>query len=290
MKKRELTGLLFLLPVLLLIGLVFLYPAFSIIKSSFYATKYGIEFEFSGIVNYLEVFSDTVFQRSAINSLIWTGAGVFFQLTIPMGTAILLNQKFFGNSFARSAMLIPWITPSVIIAIMARWILEPSLGVFNNTLQAIGIFDSSVNFLGSADLALPTLIGMQTWQFIPFGTLLILAALQTISKDLYDAMKVDGAGPWQLFRYLIFPRIGPMIGFVVFLAFVWNFNVFGKIWLTTQGGPVNATMTLPLLVYKRAFRSFNMGHASAVASLIVGALVILGVIYFRYLWQPVGAD
>jgi len=126
----------------------------------------------------------------------------------------------------------------------------------------------------------------QTWQFIPFGTLLILAALQTIPRDLYDAMKVDGATAFQLFRYLIFPRLGPMIGFVVFLAFVWNFNVFDKIWLTTQGGPVNATMTLPVMVYKRAFRTFRMGQSSAVGTITVISLIVLGTIYFKYLWKP----
>ena len=285
--KENYKGLLFLAPVLLLIGVFFIYPAISIVRMSFFETRYGIEFTYAGLKNYRHLFGDEVVYTSAINSLVWTGLGLFLQLSIPLGTAILLNQKFYGNTFARSAMLIPWITPSVIIAILARWILEPSLGIFNQILLELGLIGDSVNFLGSTSLALPTLIGMQTWQFIPFGTLLILAALQTIPKNLYDSMKVDGAGPFQLFHYLIFPRIGPMIGFVVFLAFVWNFNVFDKIWLTTQGGPVNATTTLPLLVYKRAFRTFRMGQSSALASLIVIGLILFGLIYFKYLWQPV---
>jgi len=286
MSKNQWAGLLYLAPVLFLIIAFFLFPSISIIKTSFYTTKYGIHFKFAGLKNYQIIFQDEVFRASLVNSLIWTGTGLILQLTIPLATALLLNQRFVGNTFARAAMLVPWITPSVIIAIMARWILEPELGMLNDVLLRIGIVNNPINFLGSPNAALPTLILAQTWQFIPFGTLLILAALQTIPRDLYDAMKVDGATAFQLFRYLIFPRLGPMIGFVVFLAFVWNFNVFDKIWLTTQGGPVNATMTLPVMVYKRAFRTFRMGQSSAVGTITVISLIVLGTIYFKYLWKP----
>jgi len=290
MNNKQLTGLLYLAPVLFLIMAFFLYPSISMIKTSFYQTRYGIDFKFAGLKNYQTIFNDEVFRASLINSLIWTIVGLLLQLTIPMATALLLNQRFAGNTFARAAMLIPWITPSVIIAIMARWILEPELGMLNAAFIKIGIIHGPINFLGSTSAALPTLILAQTWQFLPFGTLLILAALQTIPRDLYDAMKVDGAAPFQIFRYLIFPRTGPMIGFVVFLAFVWNFNVFDKIWLTTQGGPVNATMTLPVLVYKRAFKEFRMGQSSAVGTITVIGLILLGVIYFKYLWKPSEAE
>ncbi|UCE51760.1 MAG: sugar ABC transporter permease [Desulfobacterales bacterium] len=287
MNKKQATGLLYLAPVLILIIAFFLYPSISIIKTSFYQTRYGINFNFAGLKNYLVIFGDEVFHASLVNSLIWTVTGLILQLTIPLGTALLLNQRFGGNTFARATMLVPWITPSVIIAIMARWILEPELGMLNSILLRLGIVDDPINFLGSTTAALPTLIIAQTWQFIPFGTLLILAALQTIPRALYDAMKVDGAKPMQLFRYLIVPKISPMIGFMVFLAFVWNFNVFDKIWLTTQGGPVNATMTLPVLVYKRAFKTFRMGQSSAVGTITVVGLIILGIIYFKYLWKPI---
>ena len=287
MNKKQATGLLYLAPVLILIIGFFLYPSISIIKTSFYQTRYGINFNFAGLKNYLLIFGDEVFHASLVNSLIWTVTGLILQLTIPLGTALLLNQRFKGNTLARATMLVPWITPSVIIAIMARWILEPELGMLNSILLKLSLVDGPINFLGSTTAALPTLILAQTWQFIPFGTLLILAALQTIPRALYDAMKVDGAKPFQLFRYLIAPRISPMIGFMVFLAFVWNFNVFDKIWLTTQGGPVNATMTLPVLVYKRAFKTFRMGQSSAVGTITVVGLIILGIIYFKYFWKPI---
>lgn len=285
MRNKSLVGIIYLLPILCLIAVFFLYPAISMFRNSFYQTRFGIDFTFIGFTNYWRIFRDTVFQTSVLNSLIWTGIGLFLQLTIPLGTALLLNQKFRGTTFARSVMLIPWITPGVLVAIMGRWMLDPGLGVVSQALRGLGV--EPINFLGGMDTALPTLIVMQTWRFIPFGTLLILAALQMIPRALYDAMKVDGAGPFQLFRFLIFPRLGPMIGFVFFLAFVWNFNVFDTIWLTTQGGPVNTTMTLPVLVYQRTFRTFRLGEASAIATIVILSLILVGIVYFKYLWKPV---
>ena len=129
----HLTYLILLNIVILIIGF-FLYPSISIIKTSFYQTRYGINFNFAGLKNYLLIFGDEVFHASLVNSLIWTVTGLILQLTIPLGTALLLNQRFGGNTLARATMLVPWITPSVIIAIMARWILEPELGMLNSIL------------------------------------------------------------------------------------------------------------------------------------------------------------
>ena len=168
---------------------------------------------------------------------------------------------------------------------MTKWILEPQLGWANRILFKIGLINQPINYLGSLTLALPTLLVISSWRFIPFGTLLLLAALQTIPSSSYDAMKVDGANSWQIFRHLIFPMIGSMIGFVFFLSFAWNFNTFGLIWITTKGGPVNSTNTLPVLIYRRAFRTFNMGESAAVATLIGILLIIIGSIFFKYLWK-----
>jgi multiple sugar transport system permease protein len=139
-------------------------------------------------------------------------------------------------------------------------------------LLGIGLLDRPINFFGK-QTALVSLVLINTWKFIPFGTLLILAALQTIPSELYEASRVDGANIWQAFYYMIFPLIVPMISFVGFLAFVWNFNVFETIWLITKGGPGNTTMTLPVLIYRKAFGEFRMDEASAVATL-VGIILI----------------
>jgi len=284
MRKRSMVGVLYLLPVLALLAVFFVYPAMSLLRTSFYQTRYGIEYHFIGVANYTHVLHSADFQGSILVSLVWVAGGLLLQLTIPLGTALLLNRKFAGNTFARSAMLVPWITPGVVIAIMSRWLLDPGLGIVNKILQSVGI--ATVNFLGSRELALPTLVTLQSWQFIPFGTLLILAALQTIPRSLYEAMRVDGASPVQLFRYLILPRVSPMIGFMFFLAAVWNFNAFDKIWLTTKGGPLNSTMTLPALAYRYAFKMFRMGEGSAVASITIVSLITFGVIYFKFLYKP----
>lgn len=241
--------------------------------------------EYSGLKNFFSLFEDEVFRISLKNSLIWTIGSLALQLTIPLGLALLLNKEFKGGALVKTVILIPWITPVVGVAMMTRWILEPQLGLANRILLKIGLVHQSINFLGSPSYALFTLLIISSWQFIPFGTLLLLAALQTIPPDVYDAIKVDGANSWQTLRYLIFPMIGSMIGFVFFLAFVWNFNTFALIWMTTKGGPVNSTMTLPVLIYRRAFKAFNMGEAAAIATMIGLFLVVIGFFFFKYLWR-----
>ncbi|MFQ5796920.1 MAG: carbohydrate ABC transporter permease [Candidatus Bipolaricaulia bacterium] len=284
--RRERTGYLLILPVLLLIFGIYGYPLFDLARISFHQTRFGFgDLEFSGLANYGQILQDSYFHKALYNSLLWTVLNLILQLPIPLVLALMLNRKFRGNTLARVLMLVPWITPVVVVAILTRWILEPNLGIVNTLLSSTGLISGRISFLGSPQYALPTLMAVNTWQFIPFGTLLILAALQTVPREIYEAARVDGVGAWQLFRHILFPLLGSVIGFVGFLAFVWNFNTFALIWLTTQGGPLNTTLTLPVLIYRKAFRGFAMGEASAMATLVGIALVGLGILYFKYLWR-----
>jgi multiple sugar transport system permease protein len=277
-------GVLLISPVLLLILFFYGYPLFDLIRSSFFVTRAGVN-EYVGLFNYQKVLSSNLFYQAVVNSLRWTGLSLAIQLSVPLILALALNQRFWGNSLARVLMLVPWIIPTVVVAIMLRWLLEPNVGLINHLLLALGIIREPIDFLGRTQSAFLTLVCANSWQFLPFGTLLILAGLQTIPRDVLEAAWVDGAGVWQRFRYIIFPLLGPVIGFVFFLAFVWNFNTLGLIWLTTQGGPLNTTLTLPVLIYRRAFRGFAMGEAAAMGSLASVALMIVGVFYLKYLWK-----
>ncbi len=281
MRKRE--GVLLIAPILLLVLVLYAYPVFDLVYSSFFVTRQGVN-EFVGLSNYEKILTSSLFRQAVANSFIWTGLSLAIQLTVPIVLALLLNQRFWGNSVVRVLMLAPWVTPTVVVAIMLRWLLEPNIGIVNQLLRNAGLISGWIDFLGSPRNALYALVVANSWQFLPFGTLLILSGLQTIPREVVEAAWVDGAGGWGRFRYIVFPMLGPVIGFVFFLAFVWNFNTLGIIWLTTQGGPLNATLTLPVLIYRRAFRG-GMGEATSMGALAAAILIIVGIVYFKYLWR-----
>ena len=285
MRKENLAGYLLLVPLVALIGVFYVYPIISMSRLSLYTTRFGFgDLKFSGLRNFVDLQRNPAFKPAIVNSITWTLVSAIIQLIIPIGLALMLNQQFRGVSVARSLLLIPWVTPAVVIAIMWRWILEPTMGVFNRQMLNIGLFSSRVNFLGNPKLALITLICINSLKYIPFGTLLILASLQSISKSLYEAMMVDGATAWQQLKYLIMPLINPMIGFMGFLIIVWNFNVFDLIQMTTGGGPANATITIPVLLFRTAYRTFNMGQAAALSVIVLVVMFITGGLYFTLVW------
>ncbi len=282
--RRRIIGYLFLLPLLILILVIFLYPLLSTVRYSLYDIPFGVkEGPFAGLQNYRVIFGEPVFWQGFKNSIVWALGNLALQLTIPFGIAIVLNHRLKGINFVRAIVLIPWIVPAVVVAICARWLLLPTLGPINYYLIKTGIITRRLNFLGSLELALPTLIALNSWKFFPFGTLLILAALQTIPAELYEAARVDGANPWQYFTRITFPLVGRMVWFIGFLAFVWNYNIFDLIWLTTKGGPGNTTQTLPVLIYRRAFKTFRPGEASSIAVIVMIFLAAVGLVYFKLL-------
>lgn len=270
------------MPVLVLIGMIFIYPLIQVGILSFYDIRMGAqEGLFVGLDNYRLIFSEPVFWKSIKSTLIWTFCSLILQLIIPLGMAILLNQKLKGVHFIRTSILLPWIIPMVALAVSMRWMLMPGMGIFNEVLK--NTIGTQINFLGSQSAAMPTLIVLNTWKILPFGTLLILTALQTIPEEIYEAARVDGANFWRQFIHITFPLLGKVIWFMGFLVLVWNFNTFDTIWLTTEGGPGHIMQTLPILVYRRAFKVFRLGEGAAIATIGAIFLIVVGVLYFKFL-------
>lgn len=281
-KRVSLVTYLYILPILVLIGIIFIYPLSQVLISSFYNIRLGAqEGIFVGLDNYRLIFSEPVFWKSVRSSLIWTFGNLILQLIIPLGVAILLNQKLRGMHFMRTLILLPWIIPMVALAVSMRWMLLPGIGIFNEILK--NTIGAQINFLGSQSAAMPTLIILNTWKWLPFGTLLILTALQTIPREVYEAARVDGANFWKQFIYITFPLLGKVIWFMGYLILVWNFNTFDTIWLTTEGGPGHIMQTLTILVYRRAFKVFRLGEGAAIATMSAAFLMVMGILYFKFL-------
>ncbi len=282
-------GVWLVLPVVILALFVTVLPLVNMVYRSFQKTMFGFgKAEFIGLGNYLSLFKDGTFLPSLGRSFIWVFENLAIQLTVPLLIALLLsgNNAFYYSM--RTFILIPWVLPMVVISIIWRWILEPNVGILGYFLREY-LRIGPINFFGSKSLAFHTLAFINSWHFIPFGTILMLAALSTVPVDLYDAAKVDGASSWQRFVYITFPLIGRTIWFVGLLAFMWSFNSFDLIWLVTQGGPGDTTLTLPVYIYKLAFKMYNYGKASAASLISMAILIGVAALYFKIFSPREGA-
>lgn len=281
--KRMIRETLPLLPLVILLLFVFAYPCVSALFLALHEISFGEAVgKYVALGNFGGLIRSQVFWDALSKSFLWAGGNLVIQLLAPLGIALVLNKRIRGINVARSLVMLPWIIPAVTIAICMRWMLLPRIGIVNEALLFLRVLRKPVHFLGSSSTAMPFLILLNSWKFLPFGTLLILAALQTIPESVLEAAAVDGAKGFQQFRYITFPLLGSMIWFVGFLAFAWNFNTFDLIWLTTQGGPGTATQTLPVLIYRTAFKVFRLGEASAISVIIVVLLLAIGVVYLRF--------
>lgn len=278
--ERRPSKYLYILPLLILLIWIYIYPIIRTFYYSFLDLPFGgAEGEFVGFENYRNLFADDAFWTSLENNFIWAILNSVLQMLFAFVFAVLLNQKFKGVGFVRTVTLLPWIIPTAAIGCVIRWVLLPNLGIVNVALVDSGLVKEAVNFLG-AENALVTLSVLNSWKSIPIGTLLILSALQTIPAEVYESAQVDGANSLQTFFKITYPIISKMLWFTTFLIFVWGFNAFDMIWMVTQGGPGIATQTLPVMVYRYAFKTMKLGQSSTVAVIISVILIVIGVLYF----------
>ena len=241
---------------------------------------------FIGLDNYLAVFNDPVAWSSLGRTVLWIGITVPLQLLLGLATALLLNQRFAWRGIARGLILIPWALPSVIIALMWSWIYHPQVGLLNDLMLRLGLLHTAMPWLASPDTALYAIILALVWQGFPFFAIMILAGLQTIPANLYEAASIDGASPWQQFVEITLPGLKGVLATALMLRLIWVANSIDVIYVMTGGGPGYASHTLPLYAFKRTYSSMDFGYGSALA--VTFALLLLGLIV-AYL-KRVGRD
>lgn len=269
-------GYLFLLPALLVLVVMVGYPAVGGIWYSFHNKMIGFDNpRFVGLQHYSSLVQNPAVWKAVWRSLVFTVVSVGFKLPLGMGVALLLNQSFRGRGLARGLVLLPWSLPLVVSVLIWSWMYSDLFGVFNYLLMEVGLIRQPINFLGDPKLALPSVIAVNIWRGFPFFAINLLAGLQAIPDDLYEAARVDGATRWQLFRYITLPGLRAVIMIVSLLSFIWTMNDFTSIWVLTRGGPGTATEVFPIITYKIAFVGLELGKAAALPIMLLPFFTLL---------------
>ncbi len=269
----------FLLPALLVTALVILFP---VLQTAWYSLHDYIlydpdNFRFVGLRNFATALSDEVFWIALLNSAIWVAGIVSLQLLLGLVAALLLNQSFWWRGMARALVIIPWALPSVIIGLMWTWIYDFNLGVFNDILLRLGLISAPHPWLAQPSTALACIMLALVWQGFPFFTVTILAGLQTVPGELYEAAEIDGANPWRQFVHVTLPSIAGIVTTAVLLRIIWVANSLDVILVMTGGGPGYATHTLPLYAFLRAYTGMEFGYAASLSLMLTA--ILLGIVW-----------
>jgi multiple sugar transport system permease protein len=231
---------------------------------------------FVGLGNYARLLQDPVFWIALGHTAIWIGLTVPLQMGLGLVTALLLNREFPWRGLARALVIIPWALPSVVIALMWRWIYDPNTGVLNDILLHLQVIQSAIPWLADPGKALYAIIAVLAWQGFPFFAVMILAGLQAVPKSLYEAASIDGASIWRQFRHITLPGISGVLLTAGLLRVIWVANSMDVIFVMTGGGPGYATYTLPLYAFIKARQNLDFGYGSAIAvtfTLLLGSIV-----------------
>ncbi|MBD2020144.1 sugar ABC transporter permease [Leptolyngbya sp. FACHB-36] len=272
-------GLFLLLPAVLVLLLVFAYPIGRSIWLSLFAQNLGTELQpvFVGLENYGRILGDGRFWQTLRTTTVFTVVSVVVELALGLAIALVLNRSFPGRNFVRTIAIIPWALPTALIALGWTWIFNDQYGIANDILLRLNLADTGVNWLGQPFTAMLAAIFADVWKTTPFISILLLAGLQSISQDLYEAYSLEGATPWQSFYRITLPMLLPQIIIAALFRFAQAFGIFDLIQVMTGGGPGGATEVVSLYIYSNAMRYLDFGYASAliVVTFLLLALVVI---------------
>ncbi|GGG26936.1 sugar ABC transporter permease [Caldovatus sediminis] len=276
-------GVLFMLPLLLAVALFLVWPIVEAVRLSFvrYNPLRPDDQPFVGLDNYLFVLEDPLFWESFRQALVWTGVSTVAQAAIGVGLALLLHQPLRGINAFRGLLLFPYIVPTVVIALNWRWLFNAEIGIVNHLLLSAGIISERVAWLSTPDMAMASAILLNVWKYTPFVVIVVLARLQTIPTELYDAARVDGAGALRRFRDITLPQLAEVLAVVVVFRTIWTFNKFEEIYLLTRGGPGTSTYNLALYAFDQAMANLRMGVGAASGVIMLALLLAGSLLYIR---------
>jgi multiple sugar transport system permease protein len=292
--NRHFLGLLFMLPAGVLLLLFLTYPLGLGTWLGFTDTKIGRAGQWVGIDNFKYLVGDSVAQLSLFNTLFYTAVASVIKFVLGLWLALLLNRHLPFKSFFRAIVLLPFIVPTALSAIAFWWMYDAQFSVISWALMKMGFIDRYIDFLGDPWNARLSLIAANIWRGVPFVAICLLAGLQTISPSLYEAAALDGATPWQRFRFVTLPLLTPIIAVVMTFSVLFTFTDFQLIYVITRGGPLNATHLMATLSFQRAISGGSLGEGAALATMMIPFL--LAAILFSYFglqrraWQQGAKD
>ncbi len=285
MKHANRSGFYFLVPALLIIAFVLLFPIFQTIVLSFgrNSTSIFIGYEFVGLANYQRLLNTPRFITSLNNTILFTAVTVPIELVIGIGLALVLNRSFRGKGLLRMAVLFPWALPTALNALIWRWMFNTEFGLFNSALTDTGLAASRINWLGAIPTSMYVMMFVSIWKTSSFMALLLLAGLQTIPDDLYEAGSVDGTNRWTEFRYVTLPLLRPAMMVAVLLRTMDAMRAFELPFNLTDGGPLTSTETLSLYSYRTIFQyvNFNLGSSAIIIQFII--IMTISIFYIAML-------
>ncbi len=283
--KKETVGLLFALPALIYMCALVVYPIISNIILSFQEVTVKTfslpQKPFVGLDNYIEMFQDPVLLTAIKNTLIFTVCCIAFQFLIGFAMALLFSKKFTASQPVRGLLMMPWMIPITVTALMFKFMFGSNVGIINQALMAVGLIGEPVEWLTTSGTAMFALIVTNVWIGIPFNMILISTGLSTIPKELYESASVDGANRITTFFHITLPLLRPTIESVLILGFIYTFKVFDLVYVMTGGGPVNTTQMLSTLSYKESFEMFNYSKGAAVANILFVILLLVSILYLK---------
>jgi len=271
-------------PVLIAVFGILVIPLLYSLLLSFTDTRSVIvDLNFVGFANYIKAFQNDTFRYSMRITVIFVIITNFLKLVFGTMVALALKERFMGRSIVRSLIIIPWATPLVVTGIIWRWLFNANVGLFNFLLTKVGIISHNLDILSDKNFAMPAVIVADLWQGTPFFIILILAGLQTIPDNLYEASSIDGAGSFQKFFSITLPLVRFPMFVAVILGSIFSINSFELFYIMTRGGPANFTRVLTLYDWHQAFRKLNISYASAVSYIILLLSFVIAAVYIIYL-------
>ena len=274
---RSGTGLLFVLPAVIVLFLLVAYPiAYTGLLSV--SDNQGV---LVGFKNFAAVLKPSVTTQAFVNTIWWVLGSIVFQVTLGVAAAVLLNQNFRGRAILRSITLIPWVIPGIVAATTWAWMFHTEFGIVNYMLTGTGILPKPIGWLTNSDTVLPVLIAINVWKLFPFVAVMVLAGLQSIPSELYEAAQIDGANFWEEVWHITLPSIRPVITAVTLLLAIWALNSITIIYAITKGGPANKTLITPIQIFRLAFENVAFNQAAALSVIFFAITIVIVLVYMR---------